>query len=112
MARNVWGIVTGLLVLALGVVAVAGLLHPGDTAAVTATVPSPVPVVASTEASPPQSVAPELPGVPSRISKVLEWNGDAVFAGDDELAQLPPSVAAVLTQYGVPLRIPITKGQG
>ena len=112
MARNIWGIVSGLFVLALGVVAVLGLLRP-DEAPVEDSPPAPSMVVtASTVEGPPASVAPELPGVPSRISRVLEWNGDAGFAGDEELAQLPRTVAAVLTQYGVPLRVPITGEEG
>lgn len=112
MARNAWGIVSGLLVLALGVVAVGGLLRleeaPVEAAPVTAPVQTPV----STTDSRPVSVAPELPGVSAGISRVLEWNGDAGFAADEELAQLPPTVAAVLTRFGVPLRVPVTGEEG
>lgn len=112
MTRNVWGVVSGLIVLVLGVVAVTGLLRP-EEAPVEASPPVPpfaVPV--STVEGPPASIAPAVPGVPSRISRVLEWTGDTGFAGDEELAQIPPTVVALLIQYGVPLRIPVTGDEG
>ena len=115
MTRVSRGIASGLLVLALGVVAVAGLLRPEEVPAVPAEVRPPVPSIAfraSTVEDLPYSIAPDLPGVPSGISRVLEWNGDAGFAGEEELAQLPPSVAAVLTQHAVPLMVPISGVHG
>jgi hypothetical protein len=112
MTRNAWGIVSGLIVLVLGVVAVTAQIRP-EEASVEASLPVPARAVSvSTVEDPHASIAPALPGVPSRISRVLEWNGDTGFAADEELAQLPPTVAAVLTQYGVPLRIPITGDEG
>lgn len=112
MTRNVWGIVSGLIVLVLGVVAVTALLRP-EEAPVEASPPvPPIAVPVSTVEGPPASITPALPGVPARISRVLEWNGDTEFAGDEELAQIPPTVAALLTQYGVPLRIPVTGEDG
>lgn len=107
MSRDFWGIVSGLVVLALGVTAVNGLIRPEEQPVEAAAVVSPIPPPVSITEGPPVSIAPELPGVSSRISRVLEWNGDAGFAGDEELAQLPPTVAAVLTQYGVPLRVAV-----
>ena len=107
MARDVWGIVSGLFVLALGVMAVAGLLQPEETPEEEVPVASSTTTWVSTVETAPTSIAAELPGVPSGIGRVLEWNGDVGFAGDDTVAELPPTVAAVLTQYGVPLRVPI-----
>jgi hypothetical protein len=113
MARNVWGVVSGLLVLAGGAIAVGGLVGsdqplPEVAASVVAPAPAPAPI----SDQPTRLVTPELPGVPSRIGRVLEWGGDTGFAGDDELEQLPPTVAAVLIHYGVPLRIPVTGDGG
>lgn len=112
MSRNVWGILSGILVLALGVIALAGLFRPevAPVEAEPAAPPAPAPV--STLDSPPPSIAPTLPGVSSRISRVLEWNGDAGFADDDDMAQLPPTVVEVLTHYGVPLRVPVNGAKG
>lgn len=110
MAQRVSGIVSGLFVLALGVATVAALLRP-EQAPMEATQVSSVSIPGSTFDRPPASITPELPGVSSRVSRVLDWNGDAAFATADELAQLPPAVAAVLTRYGVPLRVPTT-GEG
>jgi hypothetical protein len=112
MTRNAWGIVSGLFVLVLGVISVTGLLRPEEAPAENPPPLTPMDVPVSTVEDPPASVAPALLGVSSRISRVLEWNGDTGFAGDEELAQLPPTVAAVLTQHGVPLRIPITGDEG
>lgn len=112
MARNVWGVLSGLVVLSLGVIAVMGLLSPETPPVDASPVVSLPPAPAPTTDSPPVSSAPELPGVSFRITRILEWNGDAGFAGDEELAQLPPTVAAVLTQYGVPLRVPLTGEEG
>lgn len=107
MARD-WRVSSGVFVLAAGVLAVGGLLRmeqpPAEPAPVTADASAPVPV----SSEPPVSMAPELPGVPSQISRVLDWNGNTEFASDDELGELPPAVAAVLTEYEVPLRIPMT----
>lgn len=112
MVRNVWGIVSGLVVLALGVVAVTGLIRsekaPVEATPMAATTTaSPLLGAMPVEGSPPVSIGPELPGVSSRVSSVLAWNGDTGFAGDEELAQLPSTVAALLTHYGVPLRVPM-----
>jgi hypothetical protein len=112
MLRNVWGVLSGLVVLALGVVAVMGLLGPGEAQVESTPIAEPAPASASTVDSAPAPAVPELPGVSSRIAEVLEWNGDSAFAGEDELAQLPPTVAAVLTYYGIPLRIPLTGEEG
>lgn len=109
MSRDVWGIVSGLFVVAIGVVALTGLLRASEAPVAAAPEAPPPPTSVSTVDLPPASVAPELPGVSSLISRVLEWNGDAGFAGDDDLAQLPPTVVEVLTQYDVPLRIPVTE---
>lgn len=106
MSRNIWGVLSGLVVLALGVSAVLGLLRPGEAPAEPTANATPAPAPDPTVDSPSVAAAPELPGVPSGVSRVLEWNGDAGFAGDEELAQLPPTVAAVLTHLGVPLRVP------
>lgn len=111
MSRSKWGVVSGLFVLALGAFAVMELLRPVEASPEPAPVASPVPAPLPSVASPPVSIAPELPGVSPQISRVLEWNGDAGFANDEELAELSPRVVAVLTEYGVPLRIPETKDE-
>lgn len=112
MLRNAWGVLSGLVVLALGVVVVIGLLRPAEAPVETPPIPPPAPATVPTADSAPVAAGPEIPGVSSRISRVLEWNGDAGFAGDEELEELPPVVAAVLTQYGVPLRVPVTGDEG
>jgi hypothetical protein len=112
MSRKSLGVVSGLFVMALGVFAVTGLLRPEEAPVEAEPAASPTPAPVSTVDSPSVSIAPELAGVPARITRVLEWNGDAGFAREDELAQLPPKVAAVLTQYGVALRIPVTEEGG
>lgn len=112
MLRNAWGVLSGLVVLALGVVVVMGLVGPGEAPFETPPIAPPAPAPVPTADSAPVAAGPEIPGVSSRISRVLEWNGDAGFAGDEELEQLPPIVAAVLTHYGVPLRIPMTGDEG
>lgn len=110
MARD-WGVLSGVFVLAAGVLTVGGLLRadqsPAEPAPVTAPASAPAPVLGE----PPVSMAPELPGVPSPISRVLDWNGNTEFASDDELGELPPAVTAALTEYGVALRIPMTGGR-
>jgi hypothetical protein len=112
MSRSSWGIVSGLFVLAVGVIAVIGLVGSPEVGVEAAPVTAPTPATTPTSDPTTTPGAPELPGVSSRISRVLEWNGDAGFAGDAELVQLPPTVADVLTHYGVPLRVPVTEETG
>jgi hypothetical protein len=99
MGRDALGIVTGLAVLVTGVIAMANLIDPADP------VDSPepnFPVVKAVSAEPIEG----LPGVGPAVMRVLDWSGSADIAGVGELAQLPPSVAAVLTGYGTPLLMP------
>lgn len=106
-----WGVLSGVFVLAAGVLTVGGLLRadqpPPESAPVTAPASAPAPVMGE----PSVSMTPGLPGVSSPISRVLEWNGNTEFASDDELGELPPAVTAALTEYGVALRIPVTEGR-
>ncbi len=110
MGRDFWGVASGFVVLALGVAAVLVLLRPSEAPAVQEVVA--LPATTSTWATTTtESVAPpDLPGVPADVTRALEWNGDTGFATEDQMAQLPPSVADVLTEYGVPLRVPISEG--
>lgn len=111
MSRDFWGVASGLAVLALGVAAVLALLGPSQEPTVEEVVALPATtstwLTTTTEAEAP----PDLPGVPADVTRALEWNGDASIATEDELAQLPQSVAAVLIEYGVPLRVPLEGGE-
>jgi hypothetical protein len=103
MGRDSLGVVTGLAVLVTGVVAAVSLIGPADGAAVES-VPPPSTTVASPEAA--AATVEELPGVGPAVTRVLVWSGNAGLADAAHLAQLPPSVANVLIEYGVPLRVP------
>lgn len=110
MARD-WTVLSGVFVLAAGVLTVGALLRPVQpVVASPPTVTSPA--LAQVSGDPPVPATSGLPGVSSRISRVLEWNGDTQLATDSELAQLPPAVAQVLIGYGVPLRIPLGGERG
>lgn len=109
MRRENWGVVAGLLVLAVGVISIVGLLRPGDPAGSGVVEPITTPAAVTAETAPP---TPALPGVSSRIARVLAWDGDTTYASNAELAQLPRSVSAVLSAYGIPLRIPLTETNG
>ncbi|MGD2061261.1 MAG: hypothetical protein PVF87_10380 [Acidimicrobiia bacterium] len=110
MSRDFWGVASGLVVLALGVTAVLALLGPAEEPTAAEVVA--LPTTTSTWVTTTEAVAPpDLPGVPADVTRALEWNGDASLATEDEMTQLPPSVAAVLIEYGVPLRVPLAGGQ-
>jgi len=101
MGRDSFGVLTGLAVLVTGLVAVVMLIGPTGGAVVepppSNTVAGPEPVTATTA---------DLPGVGPSVTRVLLWGGGAELADGGDLAQLPPSVATVLIEYGLPLRIP------
>lgn len=103
MGRDSLGVVTGLAVLVTGVVAAVTLIGPADGAAVES-LPPPSITVARPE--PAAATVEELPGVGPAATRVLVWSGNAGLADAAHLAQLPPSVANVLIEYGVPLRVP------
>lgn len=111
MRRETWGVVSGLIVLAVGVISIVGLLR-SDAVPAEPGVGQPATAAAAGSAVTPISSTPDLPGVPTRVARVLAWSGDTRFASDQELAQLPRSVSAVLTAYGLPLRIPLTEAGG
>jgi hypothetical protein len=102
MGRDSLGVVTGLAVLVTGVVAAVTLIGPADGAAVES-LPPPSTTVARPE---PAATVEELPGVGPAVTRVLVWSGNAGLADAAHLAELPPSVANVLIEYGVPLRVP------
>lgn len=103
MGRNSFGVLTGLAVLVTGLVAVVMLVEPTDDAVVE-------PPPSTTVAEPEQVTATtaDLLGVGPSVTRVLLWGGGAELADGGDLAQLPPSVATVLIEYGLPLRIPNT----
>lgn len=105
MSRDTLGVTTGLAVLVIGVIAVANVLRPADEpAAESSAVASATVAVSEPVAGQPVE---ELPGIGPGVIRVLRWSGNVQLADDGELAQVPPSVAAVLIQYGVPLRVPV-----
>ena len=103
MGRDSFGVLTGLAVLVTGLVAVVMLIGPTDDVVVdpssSITVAEPEPVTATTA---------DLPGVGPSVTRVLLWGGGAELADAGDLALLPPSVARVLIEYGLPLRVPIS----
>jgi hypothetical protein len=106
MTNDTWGIVSGFVALAIGVFALLTLATsepagPSDDATVVESSPLPVS---------PASTTPDVPGVPDSVDRALHLSGDARVAGDEELAQLPSTVAAVLIEYGVPLRVALPEG--
>jgi len=108
MSRDVLSVVSGLAVLISGVIAVVSLMGPTEEDAVETLPP------AITTAGPDPTVAKPiegLPGVGPAITRVLVWSGNAGSADDGDLAQLPPSVAALLIEYGVPLLVPTASGK-
>ena len=100
MTHDQWGIVSGVVALALGVFATLQLV-PAEESAPEQAVASESTAVLPT----PTVTTPDVPGVPASIDRVLQQSGDARLAGGEELAQLPPTVAAVLVEYGVTLRL-------
>ena len=102
MGRDSFGILTGLAVLATGLVAVMMLIGPTDAAVV-----DPSSSITAVETEPVTATAADLPGVGPSVTRVLLWGGGAELADAGDLAQLPPSVARVLIEYGLPLRVPI-----
>lgn len=113
MGRNIWGVVTGLLVLAAGLVVVSGVIRSDEPAAVESM--SVTTTDFSPPAAPPVSTTlpePELPGVASAVTRVLDRAGNVGYARRRDLSQLPPSVSNLLAEYGVVLRVPEKKGNG
>lgn len=110
MGRDALGVVSGLAVLLTGVVAVVNLMGTADEPPVeTLSPPAAVVEVPATAAAamPPQ----ELAGIGSSTARVLKWSGSALLADDEDLAQLPPSVTALLIEYGAPLLVPTDSGE-
>jgi hypothetical protein len=101
MGRDSFGVLTGLAVLVTGLVAVVMLIGPTGDAVV-----EPPPSVSLAEPEPVAATTADLPGVGPSVTRVLLWGGGAEMADGGDLAQLPPSVAAVLIEYGLPLRVP------
>lgn len=107
MTHDHWGIVSGVVALALGIFATLHLVPVEE--------PEQEPPIAtelSALATTAPSATPDLPGVPASIDRVLQQNGDARLAAGEELAQLPPTVAAVLVEYGVTLRLASPRDTG
>lgn len=102
MGRDSFGVLTGLAVLVTGLVAVVMLIGPTDDAGV-----SPPASITVAEPEPVTATAADLPGVGRSVTRVLLWDGAAELADVGDLGQLPPSVAKVLLEYGLPLRVPI-----
>ena len=109
MSRDVLGVATGLAVLITGVIAVVNLIGPADGASAE-NFPPPITMVSSTEPIPATSVE-GLPGVGPAVMRVLQWSGNAGSAGEGDLAQVPPSVAAVLIKDGAYLSVPTISGK-
>lgn len=103
MDRDVLGVTTGLAVLVVGVVAVANLIGPSNGAAAESLPPTSTTVATS---EPVATTVERLPDVGPAVTRVLEWSGNVGVAEGADLAQLPPSVANVLIEYGMPLRVP------
>jgi len=111
MSRDSIGIVTGLAVFIAGVFAAADLIGPAGEKLPGISSP---PIITLTVAEPSAGLVatePDLPGVGSAITRVLQWTGNAQLASARDLAQLPPSVSALLVARGVPLRVPTGPGQ-
>jgi hypothetical protein len=108
MSREALSVGTGLIVLVIGVIALVDMTGSADKPPIDGSAPS-ITTVPLGETFALEPVA-ELPGIGPAVNRVLQWSGNARFAGDDELAQLPPTVAALLIDYGVPLRVPDTSG--
>lgn len=106
MTHDHWGIVSGVIALALGVLATLQLVPAEEPA------PQPVAATSSPSLPAPAPATPDVPGVPASIDRVLQQTGDARLAENEELAQLPPAVASVLVDFGVPLRVPTPEGSG
>lgn len=107
MTHDRWGIVSGVIALALGLFATLQLVPAEESAP-----EQPVAAESSVVVPTPTLTTPDVPGVPNSIDRVLEQSGDARLAVGDELAQLPPTVAAVLVEYGVTLRVASSEGTG
>jgi hypothetical protein len=109
MSRDAFGVVTGLLVLVIGVVAVVNMIWAADESPAERSAPATTRVAVSE----PVAAEPveELPGVGPAVIRVLQRSGNLQPAAGGDLAQLPPSVVALLVRYGVPLRVPIDSAQ-
>jgi hypothetical protein len=109
MSRDAFGVVTGLVVLVIGVVAAVNMIRAADEspAARPARAITPVAVSETVAAEPVE----ELPGVGPAVIRVLQRSGNLQPAAGGDLAQLPPSVVALLVRYGVPLRVPVDSAQ-
>ena len=103
MSRDALGVVTGLAVLITGVMAVVNLIGTADPPPVE----NPPPVTTVAAPAPLEG----LPGVGSATARVLQWSGNAGSAEEQDMAQLPHSVAAVLIEYGAPLLVPTDSGR-
>jgi hypothetical protein len=101
MGRDSFGVLTGLAVLVTGLVAVVMLIGPTDDPVV-----NPPPGITVVEPEQDTATTADLPGVGPSVTRVLLWGGAAELADAWDLAQLPPSVAKVLIEYGSPLRVP------
>lgn len=102
MARD-WRVVTGMAVLALGVMA-------AITVAKNPSPPEIEPNTFATVVAAPEPVgtapSPQLPGVPNAVTRVLGRNGNVGFAGPTTSDHLPAAVVDALVAHDVPLAIP------
>lgn len=107
MAIDNWGVVSGLVALAIGVLATLHLV-PSEASAPE----QPVAAVSTALVPSPSPETTLVPGVAASIDRVLQQSGDARLANEKELAQLPPTVVSVLVEYGVALKLASLEGAG
>ena len=99
-------IVSGLLVLVSGVAVLYTVaVRPAESVASE-------PVVPTTLSSPADLPLPPISGLRPPVQRVLHAAGLAATLTPDEMAQIPPEVARVLTNYGVTLAVPEPLGSG
>jgi hypothetical protein len=102
MAPDSWRVVSGIVV--LGIAVTSGLMINGnsgpDEPAANTTPASAV----GQPASPPTGL--HLPGVPDPITRVLERSGNAGFADDATMAEIPPAIVNALVANDVAIAVP------
>ncbi len=106
MSRDQWGVLAGVAVLIAAVFTIATwsrVPDPAQTPAASAAVATTVTSLSE--------VSADLTGVPPSVQRVLFDSGWAIAANPTSL-QIPPTVARVLIEYGVPLMVPTAQGSG
>ena len=102
MSRVSLGTLSGVAVMAAGLVAISAMASSDDGA----TVEAATPVVQPQKQVVVEAPAPQLPGIDDSVQRVLAATGKLVTSDPNSVDELAPEIARVLSFYGVTLTVP------